>query len=150
MTSSPRKADARVNPISVLGIIALVCGALALSGIVVERMCGPFTPKPSLTERIVNDVTRIEGAVVATVTGANVAEPKVEKVTDIDLLIEQGSVLFSLLGILASIIAYVRREQTRVVVGSLVLSGFAFSVHYVLVTALVIAVVLLGALFFCS
>jgi hypothetical protein len=56
-------------------------------------------------------------------------------------MIRQGIVLLSVIGMLMAMLAYVRRENMRLVGSALIVSGVAFATQYLLVPLILIGVV---------
>jgi hypothetical protein len=134
-------AKRRFRRPAVLGMVALGCGILSLSGGVIQALWGPFTPYPSFTEQLVENAATVSETIVSTFTGQVHIKESPAAVVDVDLMIKRVVVLLSLAGILSAILAYVRREDSRVVGSALLISGSVFALHYLFFPLVVIAVV---------
>lgn len=134
-------AKPRFRRPAALGITALVCGILSVLGVVVQSLWGPFTPSVSFTEQVMDRVTHVAGVVVSSVTGAAHVEPPPMNTLNVDQVIRQIIVLLSVVGMLTGVLAYVRRENMRVVGSALIISGVAFATQSLLFPLLVIGAV---------
>ncbi len=137
--TSPR----RFRRPAILGVTALVCGILSVLGAVIHSLWGPFSPAPSLSEQILGNVSGVTQAVLSSLTGATRAEPPLRDATNLDTAIKQAIVLLSVVGMLTAIVAYIRRENRRLVGSALVMSGMAFATQYLLFPLVGIGVVAL-------
>jgi hypothetical protein len=125
---------------ALLGMIALVLGILSLSGGVIHWLWGPFTPRPTFSEQLADNVASLSDTVVSTFTGqVHTKQPSVDT-NDADLLLKRSVVLLSLAGIVMAILGYVRRENKRVVRSALLISGSAFAMYYLLFPLVVLTV----------
>jgi hypothetical protein len=123
------------------GIAALVCGIVSVLGAVVHSLWGPFTPAASFSDRVIGGVTQVTASVVSSVTGEAHAQPTPVDVVNADQVIKQTIVLLSVAGMLTAIVAYIRRENKRVLGSALVISGIAFATQSLLFPLVVIGVV---------
>jgi hypothetical protein len=141
--TSPEKSTAKPRfrrPVF-LGAFALACGSLSILGAVIHSLWGPFTPSPTLPNQVVDNVRYITDSVLSNLTGVTRGKPPSLDATNIDSMIRQGIVLLSVIGMLMAMLAYVRRENMRLVGSALIVSGVAFATQYLLVPLILIGVV---------
>lgn len=135
-------ARARFRRPVFLGAFALVCGSLSVVGAVIHSLWGPFSPSPTFSHQVVDNLTYVTDVVLSNLTGATRGKPPSLDATNIDSMVKQGIVLLSVIGMLMAMLAYVRRENLRLVGSALIISGVAFATQYLLVSLMVVGVVL--------
>ncbi len=123
-----------------LGAFALACGSLSVVGAVIHSLWGPFSPSPTFPPQVADNLSYVTDVVWSSLTGVTRGNPPPLDTTNIDSMVKQGIVLLSVMGMLMAMLAYVRRENPRLIGSALIVSGVAFATQYLLVPLMVIGV----------
>lgn len=149
---SPEKPAVRrrIRRSRMLGTVGLTCGSLVLIVAVVHSLWGPFSPQPSLAQRVVGVVQSMSDALVPDTVGSLTPERRISTPFEFDLIIKRVVVLLSVVGMLIAILAYSGGASVRVVGGALLLNGLAFGLYHILLMIallvfVAVVVVLLGS-----
>jgi hypothetical protein len=79
---------------------------------------------------------------LSTFAGVTHLKPPPREGSNLDSTVKQVVILLSVVGMLTAMLAYVRRENRRLVGSALVISGVAFATQYLLLPLLVVGVVI--------
>lgn len=129
----------------VIGIIAFVCGVLALVGAVFGPQAAEhISPTPPIEEKIADSVVRVRDAVVAKVKDRNAKIAGEESKTSLRIRVFEVSLGLAVLGVIGAGVSYSRREDRRVAVsaGAIALVGLAWQAMMIALGALVLCVII--------
>ncbi|MBT8052831.1 MAG: hypothetical protein HKN57_12995 [Xanthomonadales bacterium] len=137
---------AEVN--SKLGNIGLLVGALALLLALVHFYAGPFSPQPTIETSVAEKAVAIRDATVAALKGEVIEKKTYVSKMNLDKATYITTAVLGGLAVILGVVAFARKESTRVAVGAGLLGGLAIAFQFIgvalgiIVFAILIAVVL--------
>jgi hypothetical protein len=127
-----------------VGIIAFICGGLALIGAVFgPEIAERISPTPPVEEKIADTVVRVRDAVVAKLKDRNAKIAREESVPSLRVRVIQASLGLAVLGMIGAGVSYSRHEDRRVAIsaGAIALVGLAWQTMMVALGALVLCII---------
>ncbi|MFK7763626.1 MAG: hypothetical protein AB8B62_10210 [Roseobacter sp.] len=126
---------------------AIALGALGMFTALFALYAGPFSPQPDVGTSIGEIAGNMKAAAQRALQGLPQPEETIVNPTwDLDRILMAASPALGVLGLIAAIAAYIRREPTRAAHCGLAISMGAILVQVVLIVAIVIAgaIILVG------
>lgn len=126
------------------GIVAFVCGVLALVGAVFgQHIAEAISPTPPAEEKIAETVVRVRDAVAAKVKDPKAKIARETSKRSLGGRVFEFSLGFAVLGIVGAGVAYSRREDDRIALtaGTIALVGLAWQATMIALAALVLCVI---------
>ena len=119
---------------------AMVLGALGISVALFALFAGPFTPQPDVGTQIGEIAGNMRAAAERALLGTPQPEETIVHPTwDIDRILMAAAPILGVLGVIASVIAFIRREPMRMATYGLLVSMASIFMQVVLIVALIIA-----------
>lgn len=132
MYSDPRDA--------IFSYAAMVLGALGISVALFVLYAGPFTPQPDIGTQVGEIAGNMRAAALRAVQGLPQPEETIVQSTwDIDRIMMAAAPVLGLLGVIASVIAFMRHEPKRMATYGLTVSIASIFMQVLLIAALIIA-----------
>lgn len=134
------------NPI--FGMLAVVLGFLAFAAVVGHFFAGPLDPPPPVEVSIAEKAVNIRDATVAALKGEEYEAASNVRQRTLDDYLTYSFIGMAVIAILASVIAFIRRESWRPGVAGAALGGlaitfqFAIMLFFGLLCAIVLAAVI--------
>lgn len=126
---------------------AMVTGALGISIALFALYAGPFTPQPDVGTQIGEIAGNMREAALRAVKGVPQPEETIVQPTwNIDRIMMAAAPVMGFIGVLAAVVAFIRKEPMRMASYGLFVSMAAIFMQVFLIAALVIAgaIILVG------
>lgn len=106
---------------SLISIIGISLGAIALMLAFIHFWAGPFTAKPVFQQTVTDKVIALKESVLSTINGekSSASDPQTNK--DIDKIVEIVTVILAALAIILGVIGYANKEAIQVSSGAIFL-----------------------------
>jgi len=125
---------------AIFSYAAMVLGALGISVALFVLYAGPFTPQPDIGTQVGEIAGNMRAAALRAVQGLPQPEETIVQSTwDIDRIMMAAAPVLGLLGVIASVIAFMRHEPKRMATYGLTVSIASIFMQVLLIAALIIA-----------
>ncbi|NIT55752.1 MAG: hypothetical protein GWN00_05790 [Aliifodinibius sp.] len=127
-----------------IGFVGIAVGSMALLLALVHFWAGPFSPQPTLETTVAEKAASIKSATIKALKGEEYkktykASWNADKVTNV------ATAIFGGIAFILSILAFAKKEPTRVAAGGAVLGVSAIAFQFIAMYAMALLVVLLIA-----
>ena len=125
---------------AIFSYAAMVLGALGISVALFVLYAGPFTPQPDIGTQVGEIAGNMRAAALRAVQGFPQPEETIVQSTwDIDRIMMAAAPVLGRLGVIASVIAFMRHEPKRMATYGLTVSIASIFMQVLLIAALIIA-----------
>lgn len=131
-----------------IGIIGTSLGIIALAMALVHFWAGPFDKHPTLEEVVAEKAVDIKERVFSKLKGDTSVKMAPSKKYTIDDIVDIATIVCGFLAIVCSVIAFIKREDTRAVGCSIVLGvgTIAFQLFTVVLSTIVVVILVVAVL----
>lgn len=131
---------------SKLGMIGIICGAVALLLALVHFYAGPFAPQPTLETSIAEKAVEIRDATVAALSGEEIEKKAFTSEMNLDQAVQVFTAVLGGLAVILGVAGWARRESKRVAIGAAFLGAFAIAFQFLGVAlGVIVFAIILGA-----